>query len=468
MDKKNNADSKAELLRELSMAEIAVSSDAMDIARHMHDHSGLPTEGITVCAVVYPKSAEQVSKVLQLCNDVALSVVPQGGLTGMVGGALPRPDCIILSMERMREIEEVDLAASTMTVQAGVPLEVVQKHAAEMGLFFPLDLGSRGSALIGGNIATNAGGNRVLRYGMMRELVLGLEVVLPNGEIISSLNKMLKNNTGYDVKHFFIGSEGTLGVITRAVLRLWPTSRRTSVALCGVQSYGEVLEMLKEARERLGGALSAFEVMWKEFYTVVVEARPGAQPLSTGHEFYVLIESLGVDQADEERFGKFIELIYDRGIISDAAVAQSIADANAIWAIRDSSGELDRLFGKSLNFDISIPTGEIGRFALDCRDRVQKAVPGADMLVFGHIADSNIHICCRAPDLAVSGKVVEETIYSCVRDWKGAVSAEHGIGLSKRDYLKFSRSGAEIALMKLIKSALDPQNILNPGKVLPD
>ncbi len=454
-------------LRQMFGSEIGLGFTATDIERHMRDHSGLPVKDVTVRGVVYPKSVEEVSAVLRVCHAEGVAVVPQGGLTGMAGGAQPSEGCVILSMERMREIEEVDLNASTMTVQAGVPLEVVQKRAAEEGLFFPLDLGARGSSLIGGNIATNAGGNRVLRYGMMRELVLGLEVVLANGTVIRSLSKVLKNNTGFDIKHFFIGSEGTLGVITRAVLRLWPASRRTAVALCGAQTYADVLQILRLARERLGGTLSAFEVMWREFYSVVMSSRSGPMPLSTNHEFYVLIEMQGSDELDDQRFGQFVESLFEKGCLGDATIAQSLSEVNSIWAIRDSSGELGRIWGESSNFDVSVPTGDIDRFAVDCRSRVAVAVPGAETLVFGHIADSNVHICCRAPDPKGSAKTVEREIYRCVRDWKGSVSAEHGIGLSKREYLSYSRSPAEISLMRAIKAALDPSNILNPGKVLP-
>ena len=445
---------------------VGLSTNPTDLARHLHDHSGLSHHVAAPVAVVYPRNTQEVSAILRCCHAEGVPLVPQGGLTGMVGGAAPIEQGLILSLERMRAIEAVDPSASTMTVQAGVPLQLVQARAKEHDLTFPMDLGARGSCTIGGNIATNAGGNYVLRYGMMRDLVLGLEVVLADGTCITSLNKMLKNNAGYDLKHLFIGSEGTLGVITRAVLRLFPAPSSPAVALCAASTYDEVVEFLQLAKSSLGGALRAFEVMWNDFYAVAC-SRTGNPPLSSDHNFYVLIEAVSGAPSATEALQRLIEISYERGLLQDAVLAKSLAECAAFWAIRDSSGELATLFGRAVNFDVSIPTGEIAQFAAACREQLDRALPGARTLVFGHIADSNIHLSCRGPGDSLPVELIESVVYDCVRKWNGSISAEHGIGLAKRDYLSYSRAPEEIALMRTLKRALDPKNILNPGKVIP-
>lgn len=439
-----------------------------DLQRHLHDSSGL-TWYASPLAVALPRSTQDVAATLKICSNAGIPVVPQGGLTGMVGGALPVDGAVLLSLQRMTRIEEVDAASATMLVQAGAPLQRVQQAAEEHGLSFPLDLGARGSCMIGGNIATNAGGNRVLRFGMARDLVLGLEVVLADGTIVSSLNKMIKNNAGYDLKHLFIGSEGTLGVITRAVLRLVPAAASSAVALCAAGNYEAVLELLKLARSRLSGSLSAFEVMWKEFYALALASRSRPVPVAADHEIYVLLEALLADEnAGARDLESLLEDAYAGGIILDATIGKSNAECADLWAIRDFSGELDRYFGRAVNFDVSIPVGQIAEFVTDCRRRLDAKLPGARMLVFGHIADSNIHLACRAAGNVLPRDEIDRVIYQCVGDWRGSISAEHGIGVAKREWLSATRSAAEIALMRSVKSALDPKNILNPGKVLPE
>ena len=422
--------------------------------------------GASAIGTVYPRTTAEVAAAVRLCAEYGIAITPQGGLTGMVGGGDPSPGCLIISTEKMREIEEIDLSASTVTVQAGVPLQRVQECADENGMLFPLDLGARGSCLIGGNIATNAGGNRVLRYGMMRDLVLGLEVVLPDGTIITSLKKMLKNNTGYDWKQLFIGSEGTLGIITRAVLRLYPKPRSSDVALCSFASFPEVLDFLRSARGTLGGDLSAFEVMWSDFYQVALDAVKAAAPLPADQPFYVLVETLGSDEDnDRARFERLLAEEVESGAVKDAVIAQSSREADRLWAIRDASGELDRVYGPAVHFDVSVPTGDIAEFVEDCRNRLREQLDG-EALVFGHIADSNIHLSCKAPGAALPANAIKALVYTAVRDWGGSVSAEHGIGIEKRDYIGYSRSSAELALMARIKDSLDPANLMNPGKVL--
>ncbi|HEX3349195.1 MAG TPA: FAD-binding oxidoreductase [Acetobacteraceae bacterium] len=416
--------------------------------------------------VVYPRSTEEVASVLRTCNEHRIPVVPQGGLTGLAGGAAPVPGCVALSLIRMRAVEEVDAAGTTMTVQAGVPLQVIQEAADAAGLLFPMDIGSRGSCQIGGNVSTNAGGVRVLRYGMTRDLVLGVEAVLADGTVLSSLNKMQKNNTGYDLKQLFIGSEGTLGVITRVVLKLFPKPVSVSTAFCALPDYDSVLEFLKRTRTGLGATLSVFEVMWPEFYALYCknfERRPLPEG---GSSINVLIEAMGSDhERDEAHFTATIEAAMEAGIITDAAIAQSGRQAAEIWELRDSVAEFSRTFGPHAGFDVSIPVARIGKFVRECGAVLERRQPGVRVLWFGHMADSNLHINIAIDQGGAPKQDIEAIVYGCVRDYGGSVSAEHGIGLLKRAYLGYSRTPAELAVMRRLKAALDPNGILNPTKI---
>ena len=299
-------------------------------ARNCNDWSAsLPQ---TPLAVIRPVDAQGVADAISTCRQAHLPFVPQGGLTGLCRGASPEAGWVAISLERMSGIEEIDHASMTMTVKAGTPLQTIQKAADEAGFFFPLDLGSRGSCAIGGNLSTNAGGNRVIRYGMTRELVLGLEVVLPDGTIITSLNKLMKNNAGYDLKHLFIGSEGTLGIITRVVLRLFPKPRSTMAALCALEDYAAVIALLGAARSGLGPLLSAFEVMWPDYWDVITTRAGVKPPVAAGHGLYVLVEAQGTDESlDAPRFQSWLEELMERGLLADAAVAQSLAQTQSFW-----------------------------------------------------------------------------------------------------------------------------------------
>ena len=418
-------------------------------------------------AVVLPGSTAEVAAVLRLCNAARVPVVPQGGLTGLAGGAVPVAGCVALSLSRMRAIEEVDPAAATITVQAGAALQAVQEAAAAAGLLFPLDIGSRGSCAIGGNISTNAGGNRVLRFGMARELVLGLEAVLADGTVLSGLNKMQKNNTGYDLKQLFIGAEGTLGVVTRLVLRLFPRPASVCTGFCALPDYDAVLALLRRARERLGGTLAAFEVMWPEFYHLATTAHGIRPPLPGGHGVYVLLESLGTDQArDEAAFQALIEEALARGEVTDAVIAQSHRESGEIWGLRDSVVQFTRSFSPHVGFDVSVPVGRMQAFVDACKAALAARHGAVRTLWFGHIADSNLHILVRLDEGGPDKGEIDAIVYAIVRDFAGSVSAEHGIGVLKRDYLGHSRTEAEIAVMRRIKAALDPEGIMNPGKML--
>ncbi len=457
-----------QLMAELSavLGDNAVRSGADIEPRHLRDWAVPSGADEAPLAVAYPRDTAEVAAVLKLCNARRVPVVAQGGLTGLTGGATPVKGCIVLSLERMRHIEEVDGDAATMTVQSGVTLQAIQEAAEAAGLFFPLDLGARGSCQIGGNLSTNAGGNRVVRFGMCRDLVLGLEVVLADGTIVSELNKMLKNNAGYDVKQLFVGSEGTLGVITRAVLRLHPKPVAVCTALCGLDDYDRVRGLLRLARRRLGGSMSAFELMSPLFYRLGCGVAGRPAPLAGAHGSYVLLETMGPDaEAEQSRCEQAIAAAIDEGLVNDAVVAQSSDQAAGLWAIRDSSGSFNQTFSPHINFDVSIPVGRIGAFMEECAKRLTQAWPAMDIVFFGHVADANLHVTVHLDADPMPVDAIDRTLYGVVRDWQGSVSAEHGIGLLKRDFLSYSRSPATIDLMRRLKGALDPNHILNPGKV---
>ena len=419
-------------------------------------------------ALVRPKNTDEVSKVLRWCHDNGVHVVTQGGLTGLVRGADASPEEVILSMERMRVIEEIDPVQRTAVVQAGVVLQTLQEAVEQHDLNFPLDLGARGTATLGGNAATNAGGNRVIRYGMMRDMILGLEAVLADGTVISSMSHLIKNNTGYDLKHVFVGSEGTLGVITRLVLRLREKPRSQDVAIVAVPSFGALTGLLKHIDSTLGGSLSAFEVMWQSFYRLVTSppAR-GKAPVSQDHPYYVLIESLGADaRLDSERFVAALESALEAKLISDAAVAKSDTDRRAFWALRDDVVQVV-VGGMPVVFDISLPLAAMEQY-VDALGRDLKAGIGEHKLwIFGHLGDGNLHVIVQVSPqnyMALRPKI-EALVYGPLGNLGGSISAEHGIGLEKKPYLPICRSEGEIAVMRALKAALDPDGILNPGKI---
>jgi len=426
----------------------------------------VPMSGGLPLALVRPRTTADVASVLRICHEARIAVVPQGGLTGLAGGATPVPGCVVINLERMSGIEDIDDAAATMTVLAGTPLQVMQDAARSAGLFFALDLGARGSCQIGGNVATNAGGNRVIRFGMTRDLVLGLEVVLADGTVLTSLNKLIKNNAGYDLRQLFVGSEGTLGVITRVVVRLHPQPRSQCTAFCSVAGYQEVVGLLRHAREWLGSTLSAFEVMWPDFYDLMTGSGTGiAPPVAAGAGAYVLMESLGTDSVrDPEHFNEMLAAAVEAGLVGDGVVAHSAAEAHGFWAVRDASGEFGRLGWPSVGYDIGVPTRDIGAFVDDCLRALRDRWPSARTAFFGHIGDSNLHLHVKTPDDVLPG-AVHDVVYGLVRTWRGTTSAEHGIGSLRLPYLAYTRTGVEIAVMKQMKHALDPRGILNPGKI---
>jgi FAD/FMN-containing dehydrogenase len=426
-----------------------------------------PERRLEAEVLVRPRDTEEVSRVLTICNQGAQPVVIHGGLTGVVDGAHANPGDLVLSLERMTGVEEMDPIGATMTVQAGAPLQVVQERAAEHGLMFPLDLGARGTATIGGNAATNAGGNRVIRYGMVRSMILGLEAVLADGTVVSSMNRMLKNNAGYDLKHLFIGTEGTLGVVTRLVLRLVQEPSSQDTALIAMRDFGQVTNFLRFMDAALGGTLSAYEVLWRDFYTLVTSQLNDRQaPLEPDYPYFVLVESLGSDQQrDSERFQKALAEAFEKKLVADAVVAKSQAERDAIWAIRDDVVRLLELKPIFL-FDVSLPINAVEAYVQGVRDELTELWPEQRLFVFGHLGDGNIHLAISAgAENGQARSAVERIVYQPLMQLAGSVSGEHGIGLEKKPYLSWCRSEAEIALMKALKKSLDPKGILNPGKI---
>jgi FAD/FMN-containing dehydrogenase len=437
-------------------------------ARNCTDWSFLPPTEPS--AVLRPTTTDEVAAILRHAHDKGIKVTPQGGLTGLVGGARPLDGGIALSLERMTGIEEIDLDGMTMTVRAGTPLEVIQKAAVAAGLYFPLDLGARGSCAIGGNLSTNAGGNRVIRYGMARDLVLGVEVVLADGTVLPMLNRMIKNNAGYDLKQLFLGAEGTLGVITRAVLRLYPAPVCTHAVLCTAMSYDKVLAVLAMVRRRLGPLLSAFEVMWSDYWAQATQKVPGMRaPVAIGTASHViLIEMQGLDDAiDGARFAQLLEDMMEQGLIADGAVAQSLGDVAAFWATRDAAAEFANpaVIGPHISFDVGLTVARMDEFATRARKGLIVSM-GCHSVYYGHVGDGNLHVVAWVPGaqpqpLSQASRIV----YDIVGDMGGTISAEHGIGTLKKPYLPLSRGPDEIATMRRLKAALDPNGIMNPTKI---
>jgi FAD/FMN-containing dehydrogenase len=434
--------------------------------RRMTDWSGLPSA--TPKALIRPRNTDEVATALRICNMHGQPVVTQGGLTGLAGGANIHEGDVALSLDRMTAIVEIDSVSSTMTVEAGVPLQAVQEAAADAGFYFPLDLGARGSCTIGGNLATNAGGNRVIKYGMMRDQVLGIEAVRADGEVIGGLHKMIKNNSGYDLRNLLIGSEGTLGVITRAVLRLRPKPVAVATAWCGLPSYAAVTTLLSRAQARLATGASVFEVMWAGYHDAVLESlHTLRRPLEGSYPFHVLLESVGTDPVRHNAaFEEFLGEMLEEGVVSDAALASSESHALAFWAIRDAPGEYQKFIPNHAAYDVSFSIAQVGEVAERCENSLRARWPDAVVMLYGHLGDGNLHIAVDVPGRGTDAHdEIDEIVYKITREYHGSVSAEHGIGTRKMPYLGFSRSSADVDSMRAIKHALDPAGILNPGKV---
>lgn len=417
-------------------------------------------------ALVSPVSSEQVSAVLALCNENRQVVVPIGGLTGLVQGCATSAGDIGLSLAKMNQIENLDPIAQTLTVQAGVTLRQAQIAADEAGLYFPLNIGARDDCMLGGNVSTNAGGTKVIRYGMTRDFVLGLEAVLADGTVISSMNRFIKNNSGFDLKHMFIGTEGTLGVITRIVFRLAVKPSSHNVALLACESYEDIVQVLKQSRELIGSNLTGFEVMWNSFYSRATQPlgpQPSALPVDL--PFYAIVEAMGAQPShDDDVFVEAMESMFATDRVIDGVLAKSDQERNAIWAIRD---EVEWIVSSCINFDVSLPIAVVEEYVETVSAAIAADVPESTVVAFGHLGDNNLHLSVLVEErTGALVALIEKHVYQALVPYDGAISAEHGIGMEKREHLSISRNREEIELMKTLKRTLDPNNILNPGKVI--
>ncbi|KAL3423044.1 actin interacting protein 2 [Phlyctema vagabunda] len=426
--------------------------------------------------VLKPGSTEEVSKILKYCNDNMLAVVPQGGNTGLVGGSVPVFDEIVINMGRMNQIRSFDDVSGTLVADAGCILETTDNYLAEKGYIFPLDLGAKGTCHIGGNVATNAGGLRLLRYGSLHGTVLGVEAVLPDGTIVDDLSKLRKNNTGYDMKQLFIGAEGTIGIITAISIICPQRPKATNVAFFGLESYEKVQEAFKEAKGQLSEILSAFELMDSPSQDLVADVTKNKRPLEDKHPFYCLIETGGSNaEHDNEKLERFLEHVMEQEIVSDGVVAQDETQVKALWAWREGVAECSAHFGGVYKYDVSIPLEELYQLVEDTRARITEAGllgddeshPVKDVIGYGHMGDANLHlnVVVRRYDKAVE-KVLEPFVYEWIAKRSGSISAEHGLGLQKKNYIGYSRSPTMIALMKQIKQLYDPNGIMNPYKYI--
>lgn len=429
--------------------------------------------------VVLPASTSEVSRIMAWCHANNVPVVPQGGNTSLMGGAVPDASgtAVVLNLKRMNQVTEIDAVNDTMTLQAGVTLNAARSAAESASRLFPLRIGSEGSCQIGGNLATNAGGTAVLRYGNMRDLVLGIEAVLPDGRVFSSLKGLRKDNTGYDLKQLFIGSEGTLGIITAAVLKLAPQQRSASVAFVAVEHPAAAVQLLGEAKRIAGQTLTAFELISRPALELVLDyLGKVASPLPARHDWMVLIEltSGGDEQPLNDTLLGILEPALESGLVLDAAVASSVADAQTFWRIREEISDAQTRHGGSVRCDVSVPLSRIAPFIEAASQRVVELEPEVRMVIYGHMGDGNVHFNPLRPKnqttaqfLAAHGKSIAEAVDDLAADNKGSISAEHGVGVAKREALLTYKSPVEIELMWQIKRALDPKNLLNPAKVLP-
>jgi FAD/FMN-containing dehydrogenase len=421
--------------------------------------------------LVRPSTADEVAAVVRIASAYVTPITVVGGQTGTVGSAVPSDGGIALSLERMNRVIEIDLLSMTMTVEAGCLLQNAQDAAETAGAFLPLDLGARGSAMIGGVIATNAGGNRVLRWGMMRDMVIGLEAVLADGTIISSMTKMLKDNAGYNWKHLLIGSEGTLGIVTRAVLRVRPVPTTRQTALVATDSFEKCVQVMRRLEVSLSGRLSSFEVMWEDFYTRMTEAQLALRPrpLALGYPIYALIEAMGGDASgDDAQFERVLTTLLEETAIQDAVVAKSEKERQALWAVREDMQLGIAPMRPFRSYDVSMGVSDMPAFVSAARRNVSTAFPNAQMIFYGHAGDGNLHalVTVGGPMSADVEASLDTGIFDAVRDVNGSISAEHGVGVSRAPFLKWTRSERELELMRALKKLFDPQYILNPGKLM--
>ena len=423
----------------------------------------------TTPLLVLPRTPAEVAAVIGICAQAGVAVMPQGGNTGLVGGQIPQGE-ILISTERMRAVRDVEPLDDVMVVEAGVTLASAHESALAVGRQFPLNLASEGSATIGGLVSTNAGGTAVLRYGTMRDLVLGLEAVLPNGEVWNGLKRLRKDNTGYDLKQLLIGAEGTLGVVTAAALKLFPILASRAVAFVGVESPSAAIRLLARAKSETGGAVEAFELIGRLGVELAVRHLPGLrEPLDSRPPWYILIETAsGEPGAAEASMERLLTGALEEGMIADAAVAQSEAQAKAFWALREGQSSAQKPEGPAWKHDVSVPVSAVGAFIATATDRLSRRFPGVRIDAFGHVGDGNIHydvLAAQGGDFAAHNAQRDEAahiVHELVIGLAGSISAEHGLGTMKTAEALAYKSPVEVEALRAIRRALDPQRIMNP------
>lgn len=449
----------------------AWKTDPTELQPHLTEWRGLVFGKTPI--LVAPKSTDEVSEVVRACAAAGVAIVPQGGNTGLCAGAVPDDsgEQVLMSMARLNRIRDVDPFNFSMAAEAGCVLADLQAAARAVDRYFPLSLGAEGSCQIGGNLATNAGGVNVIRYGTARALVLGLEVVLADGTVLDGMRSLRKDTAGYDLKQLFVGSEGTLGIITAATLRLFPDPGETATALLALSKSGDAVRLLANLRASLADRIEAFELVSERIFDLVETYIPGAKlPFDETYPWYILIET--ATGSDPELLENALTIAADEALILDAVIAKNTAEADNLWRLRHSIAEAERHDGTGLKHDISIPIGNMQEFLARGEALLARLTPEANLLVFGHIGDGNLHYNVTlpremAPDAErAAGALITAAIYDLVAEMGGSFSAEHGVGSSKRSFLEKYRGGTEIDLMRRLKKALDPQNILNPGKVI--
>ncbi|MCK1540965.1 FAD-binding oxidoreductase [Bradyrhizobium sp. 179] len=426
--------------------------------------------------VVRPSCTAQVSAIVAACRRIGVPIVPQGGNTGLAGGAQPTdPRSVIISLERMQALRDIDPRNDTVTVEAGMTLASLQAHAAGVDRLFPLSLASEGSCQVGGNLSTSAGGTQVLRYGNMRSLALGIEVVFPDGRVWDGLRGLRKDSTGYDLKQLFIGAEGTLGIITAATLRLFPRPRDVATALVGVPSPAAALDLLHLTRAQLGEGLNAFELMRRECLQWVLVALPGStSPFAEEYPWYSLIEATGQGEPGGLRTSmeRALSEAMDKGLVLDGVLANSEAQRRSLWALREGQAEAQKAGGAGIKHDVSVPVSRVPEFIALADAALAKAFPGIRPFAFGHIGDGNIHYNPMPPAdvdpraFAERREEINRVVHDIVANLGGSISAEHGIGQLRLSEIAHYKSPTELSAFRALKKAFDPENLMNPGKLL--
>ena len=443
---------------------VSISEDPSDLVEYGRDWTRVVPPAPS--AIAFPKSVEEVSRLLAICNEEHVSIVPSGGRTGLAGGAVAANGEVVLSLSRMRKMDPIDENGATVRVDAGAVTQAVHEHCAPLNLTWPVDFASKGSSTIGGNIATNAGGVKVIRYGLTRNWVLGLQVVTAKGDVLEIGGALEKNNTGLDLRQLFIGSEGTLGVITGATLKLTRLPTRTNVMLFAVNDIASVLALFREAR-RGPFTLAAYEFFSDKCFERLKRHRTVSSPLSAPSPYYALVEAEDAGDLDP-----WVEKVFAEDLATDGTLAQHTAQARALWELREGISESLSATGLPHKNDVALPIAALDAFCAELDAVFARRWPDFEICLFGHVGDGNLHINTMKPeamertDFFARTKEADRDLFALVQKHHGSISAEHGIGLLKKPYLSFSRSEAEIAMMRAVKNALDPNGILNPGKIL--